>query len=391
MLERAVVRVRLVAAALVLGVLAPGCSVTTQAPAVLLPFRAAVAPLATIAGRAVAPAGVISSNGGAAIANNGAAVISNHGADWVPNSRGTFSSMTGPRRLLSADDWVPVPGAVARLMDGAGQDLVGVAAVTTDANGAFTFHNVPAEHAFFVSIDRSGVHLAILIKPEAATARIEIDPATTLVAEHLRKTLAGRPASLDAFKSAAIVNLTEALRANVSKQVDISSAEAASNGFERAATTNDKLATEDHTAVAQAQSDAASLAQTPVTPATSDSLRSEDGLRPSTEPRLADEPQHSASPDEPAHSASPDEPQHPSASKPPAHSSTPDDAPRASSSGDPVRATASDVPHSPGATFRPDGGRQSDSPEHVTSSASPFHGKPAESPDAPDRPRSARP
>jgi hypothetical protein len=267
MLKNYWVRIGRVPAVLALALLA-ACTAAPQAfQTTTAPFRAPVPPLALFQGHALAPASVVANHGAMAISNNGGGVISSHGASVVNGGIGSLRAASAQRHLLANDALVPLTHASARLVDASGQDLPGVAPAETDAAGAFTFHNVPASHAFFVSIDGPGVHLALLVKPEAASAPVQVDPATTMVAEHLRRTLVGKPAALDAFKAEEVVKLTDEVRPKLAQPGDLANAEAASKSFDRAADADGALKAHDKAAVAHADAEASAAADVASGPA----------------------------------------------------------------------------------------------------------------------------
>ncbi|MDB5100646.1 MAG: hypothetical protein JWM80_5067 [Cyanobacteria bacterium RYN_339] len=192
--------------------LAGGCTGKITAVASLKPAPA-VAPRAVlmkVAGLAQVPASLVSNNAGSVIANNGGAVIADNGAGVVANH-------AAGRRILT-DENVPVPGATVRLVDSRHQPLGGLAPATTDAKGGFSFQDVPGDRTFFVEVDTPTLHLALIVRPEAAARPLTVDPVSTVVAEHLRKVFADKPTDIEKVDAKELDTLTEQLRPAVQAQ-----------------------------------------------------------------------------------------------------------------------------------------------------------------------------
>ncbi|MFP5501129.1 MAG: hypothetical protein ACLGIN_01480, partial [Candidatus Sericytochromatia bacterium] len=203
----------------VLSGLTLGCvsNAPTEPPTpVSLARRAATVERVPLAGVLRAPASLIGNNGGGLISDKGLGMV----------VRTAF-------QVLAAERWQPVPAATVRLAHPDGSPVEGVAAVQTDEHGRFQLDAVPAGHLYRVQAAAIAVHFETLVRPEAEGVVTVVDPATTIVASHLRGQLAG---AIDRVPAARFEDISRQVRETLEREemtIDLSSAEAMAAVFER--------------------------------------------------------------------------------------------------------------------------------------------------------------
>ena len=127
----------------------------------------------TIAGRVLAPAGLLSDSGGSLVSNNGGSLITDNGAGIVANNGGgvlanggaafrlaqaTGTQAAGTRPAGAPAAGAPVPGVAVELRDAAGQPLLTAAGApvraVTDSEGRYTFTGtLPAASNYLLGVE----------------------------------------------------------------------------------------------------------------------------------------------------------------------------------------------------------------------------------------------
>lgn len=165
--------------------------------------KSAAAAIATVAGRVLAPAGLLSDKGVGVVANNGGAVIANNGAGVIANNGAGVVSTGGARYGLAALKEAALGATEVFLADGAGKPVAGVAPVLTDADGRFRLEKVPAGAwrvmARVRTADGKAGALETLVSADAAAeAKADVDVASTFTTAALVAGTGGKLAGVDA-------------------------------------------------------------------------------------------------------------------------------------------------------------------------------------------------
>ena len=155
-----------------------------------------------LAGKAIAPAGLIANNGGGLIANNGGGLIANNGGGIVANNAGRY--VLAPAFRLLALDEVPLANALAYLTDPREQFYKSngkMITTTTDSQGRYRFAaGVPKQAPVIVNVilpeNRRVVGFTV---PEAGQNSLDISASTTYVTEFLRERAALAEKSMAAY------------------------------------------------------------------------------------------------------------------------------------------------------------------------------------------------
>ncbi|MDB5099053.1 MAG: repeat containing protein [Cyanobacteria bacterium RYN_339] len=194
--------------AFALAVLVAGCKVSTPSLAKVTKPSAAPAVLATaappvvgagivtdngsgviannsagLAGTVKAPASLLSDVGSGLVTDNGSGIVANHGAGLVGNNAGNYR--------LAAIAQVPVKGARVRLLDAAGQPVVGADGkpleATTDATGAYRFEAVLPARNLVVAVELAGGKgtLEAIAPPAAKDRQADLDLVSTLTSAYI--------------------------------------------------------------------------------------------------------------------------------------------------------------------------------------------------------------
>ncbi|MDB5100761.1 MAG: hypothetical protein JWM80_5182 [Cyanobacteria bacterium RYN_339] len=176
------------------------------------PVTTASAPaaLAIVKGTVKAPAGIV----GAVISNNGGNVIPTGGGNVIPTGGGNVIPTGGGNFQLQGVAESPLANTEVFLADAAGQPFPSLAAVKTDANGQFTFPQVPAGHTYMVVARgrdtgrNKDVTLQTLVAPSELGATTAIDTSTSLVTLAVTQDQGNQ--ALGQFNAAAFRTATEA-------------------------------------------------------------------------------------------------------------------------------------------------------------------------------------
>ncbi len=207
----------LLSAALAACVVAPGGSPPVDAPVKVKAAATAKPGHAVIAGRVLAPPGLVAAGGGNVIVNNTGNAVS-HEADGILSHNGAALVAAGGLglRLLAVEER-PLAGTEVFLADSAGSPLPGRKPVQTAADGSYTFTDAPAEMAVVVAArartaDGRAAVLQTIAKPSAQGAMADVSGASTMVAASL---VSGRPNALETFNPAAFATATAATARNL--------------------------------------------------------------------------------------------------------------------------------------------------------------------------------
>lgn len=227
-------------------VLAGGCTGLTQTavttPPAPLTRPAAQAPLARLMGVALAPASLITNNGSSLLTNNGSSLVTNGAA----NARG----------VLAVEESAPVADAEVVVLDENDTPVAGVKTVRTDAKGQFTLENVPTDGNIQVVVKKPGFSLTTIVRPATGGKPVSVTPASTLVAAHLKKQLAGDKKALKKVPEAQLESLTASVEAAIAEgdmPLDLTSPEQALKGYDHVMSKHPELAEKGMAAVAEAQ------------------------------------------------------------------------------------------------------------------------------------------
>lgn len=131
-------------------------------------------------------AGVIPTGGGHVIPTGGGHVIVNNGGNVIPTGGGNLLRLLATRGVLAVTE-APLANTEVFLADAAGNAYPNIAPVTTDAEGRFTFEDVPP--GFTVTVVARGrdearakdVTLQTIVKTSELGATTAIDTATSMV------------------------------------------------------------------------------------------------------------------------------------------------------------------------------------------------------------------
>lgn len=173
---------------------------------------------ALIAGRVLAPPGLVAAGGGNVIVNN-TGHLKAAGSDGILSHNGAaVVAAAAPRRGLLAIEERPLAGAEVFLADSAGNPLPGRQPVQTAADGTFTIADAPADAAVVVAArvrtaDGRAAMLHTIAKPTALGATAEVSGASTMVAAAL---VSSRSDALEQFNPAVFQTATEATARNMS-------------------------------------------------------------------------------------------------------------------------------------------------------------------------------
>ena len=161
---------------------------------------------------------VLPTGGAHVVGHDGGAVLPTGGGNVVPTGGG---HLRAPAFGVRAVGERPIAKAQAFLADAAGQPYPTLAAVETDAEGRFTFPDVPAGHTFMVvvAVRDTGrgkdATLQTLVKSSALGASTTVDAATSLVTLAVTEGQGGalgelNPATFRTATEATARNLTDA-------------------------------------------------------------------------------------------------------------------------------------------------------------------------------------
>jgi hypothetical protein len=156
---------------------------------------------------------VIPVGGANVVASGGSNVVPVGGGNVVPVGGGhAIFPAIGQLRRVQAVQESPLANATVFLADAGGNPYPGLASTTTDAQGKFTFNEVPAGYTFMVVVaaqDQSRgkeVTLQTLVHPTELGATTNIDTSTSLVTLAVTQGQSG----LGEFNAAAFRTATEA-------------------------------------------------------------------------------------------------------------------------------------------------------------------------------------
>ncbi len=144
----------------------------------------------TIAGLAIAPAGIVAAGAGNVLVNNGGNMVAAGAGNVISHNGGQAIGagglVAGPRTLLAIVQQ-PLAGAEVFLAGPDGAPLPDIPPVTTDAQGRFRLAGAPATGTFTVQVrvkNKAGAAttLQTLVRPTAAGATANVSIGTTCVA-----------------------------------------------------------------------------------------------------------------------------------------------------------------------------------------------------------------
>ncbi|MDB5101403.1 MAG: hypothetical protein JWM80_5824 [Cyanobacteria bacterium RYN_339] len=208
-------------------------------PLAATPQAPAKAASTVLAGVARAPVGITG-----VIANNGAAIVPTGGGNVVPTGGGNIVPTGGGNLRLQAFSEAPLANATVFLGDSAGQPYPLVAAVQTDAQGRFSFPDVPVGvTVMVVALGRDEARhadatLQTLARTSDLGATATVDTASTLV------TLAvvqEQQSDLGSFDAATFRTATEATARQLASQAAPDLTDRAALRAQVAALSNDVL------------------------------------------------------------------------------------------------------------------------------------------------------
>ncbi|MEB3198334.1 MAG: SMP-30/gluconolactonase/LRE family protein [Candidatus Sericytochromatia bacterium] len=219
---------------------------SAKAAASAKPKAPAVATGPVLTGVARSPASLLSTNGGGIISSNTAGILANNAGGLVSNNAGgILSSNTAGYLLLQqlppvfrllAEEMRPIAKRKAHLLDASRRRVRGVNPVETDAQGRFTFTDVPPGNNWIVEVQLDSFALSALGRVDSPN--LEVNPITTIVTEHLRHQLRDQPAALRILSVADYTKLTGEVAQEVAKgdvRIDLSNTIKAAQTFEQMA------------------------------------------------------------------------------------------------------------------------------------------------------------
>jgi streptogramin lyase len=140
---------------------------------------------ANLVGKVLVPAGIVSDQGGAIITNNGGNIIAN-------NSGGVISDHGGARRLLEARPQLPYVGATVRVLDAAGQPVLGAdgkpITATTDAQGAYAITALLPARNLLIDVqlpEAKGSVQAVVPRDGSGRKTVDVDLVSTLTTGYI--------------------------------------------------------------------------------------------------------------------------------------------------------------------------------------------------------------